>query len=291
MTAYRRQKASLATYTSTAKKNIVGDVFDGLATFWRRRWLLRYFIRRQVTRNYKRSYLGIAWAVLGPLIWVFFLTLIFSEALGLRFKEVTGDTALNFGLYLFCGLIPFMAYSEALNKGLSVIRTNGGLVQKVVFPTELLPFTNAIASLVDKLFGVVALVVVLLILEGRLHWTLVLLPLIIVLQLLFTLGLTYLMAVIGTVVPDMSEVMRPLIRGTFFVTPILWPPERLPPDLRWVGDYNPLAYLVNSYRNLILEGTLPGGMATLYFTLFSAALFVAGFTMFIRFKPRFADYL
>jgi ABC-type polysaccharide/polyol phosphate export permease len=184
-----------------------------------------------------------------------------------------------------------MAYSEALNKGLNTIRSNGGLVQKVVFPTELLPFTNAIASLVDKLFGVGALMVALLIIEGRVHWTVALLPLVIVLQLLFTLGLTYLMAVIGTVVPDMSEVMRPVIRGTFFVTPILWPTERLPPDLRWVSDYNPLAYLVDSYRNLILEGTLPGGMATLYFTLFSAVLFIAGFALFMWFKPRFADYL
>lgn len=281
----------MATYTSGAKKSIVGEVFDGLATFWRRRWLLRYFVHRQVTRSYKRSYLGIGWAVLGPLIWVFFLTLIFSEALGLRFKEVTGDSALNFGLFLYCGLLPFMAYSEALNKGLNTIRSNGGLVQKVVFPTELLPFTNAVASLVDKLFGAGALVAALLIIEGRLHWTIALLPLVIVLQLLFTLGLTYLMAVLGTVVPDMSEVMRPVIRGTFFVTPILWPPDTLPPNLRWVADYNPLAYLVESYRNLILEGTLPGGMATLYFTLFSAVLFIAGFAMFMWFKPRFADYL
>jgi ABC-2 type transport system permease protein len=279
------------TYTSGAKKGIVGGVFDGLATFWHRRWLLRYFVHRQVTRSYKRSYLGIGWAVLGPLIWVFFLTLIFSEALGLRFREVTGDSALNFGLFFYCGLLPFMAFSEALTKGLNTIRTNAGLVQKVVFPTELLPFTNTVASLVDKLFGVVALAVALLIIEGRINWTIVLLPLIIVLQLLFTLGLTYLMAVLGTIVPDMSEVMRPVIRGTFFVTPILWPTDRLPPNLRWLVDYNPLAYLVEAYRNLILDGTIPGGTATLYFTLFSLALFALGFAIFMQFKPRFADHL
>ena len=229
--------------------------------------------------------------MLGPLIWVFFLTLIFSEVVGLRFREVTGDSSLNFGLYLYCGLLPFMAFSEALNKGLNTIRTNGGLVQKVVFPTELLPFTNAVASLVDKLFGIGVLVVLLVVLEGRLHWTVVLLPLVIVLQLVFTLGLTYLMAVVGTVVPDMSEVMRPIIRGMFFITPILWPPDMLPPNLRWLTDYNPLAYLVEGYRNLILDGTFPGGLATVYFTLFSLALFVFGFALFMWFKPRFADYL
>jgi ABC-2 type transport system permease protein len=281
----------LATYTFNGKKSFTGEFLDGLATFYRKRWLLRYFISRQITRSYKRSYLGLAWALLGPLLWVFFLTLVFSEVIGLRFKVVESDPTLNFGLFLYCGLLPFMAFSEALNKGLNSIRSNSGLVQKVVFPVELLPFTNAVASLIDKVFGIGALVVIVFVLEHRLHWQVLLLPLIMVVQLLFTLGLTYMMAVLGTYVPDMGEVMRPFIRGTFFITPILWPPERLPENLRWIEDYNPLAYLVRAYRDMILEGTLPGGLATLYFSLFSVALFVVGFALFIRLKHGFADQL
>jgi ABC-type polysaccharide/polyol phosphate export permease len=281
----------LATYTYKGKKTFAGEFFDSLATFYRKRWLLRYFVRRQVTRSYKRSYLGLAWAILGPLIWVFFLTLIFSEVVGLKARELVEDPALNFGLFLYCGLLPFMAYSEALSKGLSVIRSNAGLVQKVVFPLELLPFTNAVASLADKLFGIGALIVVVFVVQHRLHWEVLLLPLIIVLQLLFTLGLTYMMAVIGTYLPDMGEVLRPVIRGTFFITPILWPPETLPENLRWIENYNPLAYLVGAYRDMILWGELPGGLATLYFSLFSAALFLVGFALFVRFKSGFADHV
>ena len=199
----------MATYTFNGKKTFAGEFFDSLAAFYRKRWLLRYFVRRQITRSYKRSYLGLAWAILGPLIWVFFLTLIFSKVLGFRFREVEGDPTLNFGLFLYCGLLPFMAYSDALSEGLSVITSNAGLVQKVVFPLEMLPFTNAVASLADKIFGVGALVLIVFIVQHRLHWQVLLLPLIIVLQLLFVLGLTYMMAVIGTYVPDMGEVLRP----------------------------------------------------------------------------------
>jgi ABC-type polysaccharide/polyol phosphate export permease len=112
-----------------------------------------------------------------------------------------------------------------------------------------------------------------------------------VVQLLFVLGLTYLMAVIGTYVPDMGEILRPVIRGMFFITPILWPPDRLPENLRWIQDYNPLAYLVDAYRGMILEGTLPGGLATLYFSVFSIALFFVGFALFVRFKSGFADHI
>ena len=281
----------MTTYSYKGKKNFAGEVLDSLATFYRKRWLLKYFVQRQVTRSYKRSYLGLAWTILGPLIWVFFLTIIFSKVVGLRFRVVESDPTLNFGLFLYCGLLPFMAFSEALNKGLNSIRSNSGLVQKVVFPVELLPFTNAVASLIDKLFGVGALLFIVFVLEHRLHWQVLLLPLIMVVQLLFILGLTYMMAVIGTYVPDMGEVMRPFIRGTFFITPILWPPERLPENLRWIEDYNPLSYLVEAYRGMILEGTLPGGLATLYFSLFSVALFVVGFALFIRLKHGFADQL
>ena len=184
-----------------------------------------------------------------------------------------------------------MAFSEALTKGLNSITSNAGLVQKVVFPLELLPFTNAVASLVDKFFGVGALVFIVFVLQHMLHWQVLLLPLIIVLQLLFTLGLTYIMAVVGTYVPDMGEILRPVIRGTFFITPILWPPEALPENLQFINDYNPLAYLVGAYRSMILEGTLPGGLATLYFSLFSVALFLASFALFVKVKPGFADQL
>jgi ABC-type polysaccharide/polyol phosphate export permease len=279
----------LATYTSSAKKSSAGAFFDALATFWHRRWLLKYFIQRQVTRSYRRSYLGFAWAILGPLVWVFFLTLIFSEVVGLRFREVEEDPNLNFGLFLYCGLLPFLTFSEALNKGINSIKGNAGLVQKVLFPLELLPFTNAIASMIDKFFGIGALLIVLLVFGQPLYWTTLVLPFIVVLQVIFVLGLTYIMAVLGTYLPDVAEIMRPIIRGMFFFTPIIWTPERLPERLRWVVDYNPLAYLVKSYRDVILLGELPGAQATLYFTLFSVALFVAAFWLFVRLKPRFAD--
>ena len=281
----------MTTYTSNDRKSLAAAFFEALGTFYHRRWLLRYFVHRQITRAYKRSYLGFVWAILGPLVWVFFLSLIFSHAFGLRDRVVDGDPTLNFGLFLYCGLLPFLAFSEALNKGLNSIRGSSGLVQKIVFPLELLPFTNAIASLVDKFFGLGALLIMLLLFGRALHWTLLFLPVIVVLQLLFILGLTYLMAVLGTFLPDVGEITRPIIRGMFFVTPILWPPDRLPESLSWIEDYNPLAYLVEAYRRLILDGALPGGLATLYFTLFSVALFVVGFALFVRLKPKFADQL
>jgi ABC-2 type transport system permease protein len=270
---------------------LLGTALGSLATLYDKRWLITYLAQREWARSYQGSHLGLAWAILSPLIMVAMLTVVFSEVLGIRFREVTGDSALNFGLYLYCGLLPFMVYAQALNKGTSVIRRNSNLVQGVIFPVEILPMTTIISSLIQSLFGVGALMIIIVVLEGRLHLTALLLPLIMVPQLVFTLGLCYLVATLGTYVPDIRETLRAFVRATFFITPILWPTGRVPEDWAFLVDYNPLAYLVESYRSLILDGELPGLEGTIYFSLFALALFVVGFVVYNRFKHNFADLL
>ncbi len=262
-----------------------------MAAFYDRRLLIKYLTQRQMSRQYRGSHLGWLWAFLSPLMMVAMLTLIFSEMLGIRFREVTGNSTLNFGLYLYCGLVPFQAYSQALTQGVNVIRRNSNLVQGVLFPLEILPVTTVIASFIQSTIGVGTLVVVLVVFEQQLHLTVLLLPLVVVPQLLFTLGLCYLMAVAGTFVPDVRETLRIIVRGTFFITPILYPTGRVPEDWKFLVDYNPLAFLVEAYRNLILDGMLPFGFKAIYFCLVAVSLFVVGLALFNRVKHNFGDQL
>jgi ABC-2 type transport system permease protein len=281
----------LSAKAPSVKPGSRGALLGSLATFYDRRWLIKYLVQRQMASSYRGSYLGLVWAFLSPLIMVALFTVVFSEVLGFRFRELTGDSTLNFGLYLYCGLLPFLAFQQALNQGVNIVRRNSELVERVVFPLEILPLSTVITSLIQNFFGVPALVLVLVLLEQRLEWTLVLLPLVLVLQVLFTLGLSYLMAVAGTFVPDIRETLRGVVRISFFVTPIIWPVERVPENLRFLVDYNPLAFLVEAYRDLILEGELPGRMETIYFSLFAVALFAVGLVVFNQVKHKFADML
>lgn len=281
----------MSTKAPSVKPGSLGAILGSLATFYERRWLIKYLVQRQMASSYRGSYLGLVWAFLSPLIMVALFTIIFSEVLGLRFREITGDSTLNFGLYLYCGLLPFLAFQQALNQGVNVIRRNSDLVERVVFPLEILPLTTVVTSLIQNFFGVPALMLVLVLLEQRLEWTVILLPLIMALQLLFTLGLGYLMAVAGTYLPDIRETLRGVVRAMFFITPIIWPADRVPENLRFVVDYNPLAFLVEAYRNLILDGKLPGSTTAIYFSLVALTLFVVGFVTFNRVKHKFADLL
>ncbi len=276
---------------SSAKPGSLETVLGSLATFYKRRWLIKYLVQRQMASNYRGSYLGLVWTFLSPLIMVILFTIIFSEVLGLRFRELAGDSSLNYGLYMYCGLLPFLAFQGALNQGVNIIRRNSDLVERVVFPLEILPMSASLTSLIQNFLGVPALMLVLLVLEQRLEWTVFMLPLIMVPQLLFTLGLAYLVAVAGTYVPDVRETLRGVVRATFFVTPIIWPPEKAPESLRFLVDYNPLAFLVEAYRGLILSGELSGVASTIYFSLFAVALFAVGLVAFNRAKHNFVDML
>ena len=281
----------MSTRAAGAKSPLGSPILGSLATLYDRRFLIKYMAQRQASSSHQGSYLGFAWMFLSPLLQVALLTLIFSEMLGIRFKEVAGDSSLNFGLFLYCGLVPFIAYSDALTKGVNVIRRNSNLVQGVLFPVEILPVTTVFATLLQNIVGIGVLMAVLAALEQQVHLTALLLPLVFVPQLLFTLGLCYLMAVAGTFVPDVRETLKIVVRATFFMTPILFPAGRVPEKYSFLVDYNPLAALVNAYRSLILEGKLPSGSDALYFSLVALALFTVGFVVFNRTKHKFADLL
>jgi ABC-2 type transport system permease protein len=278
-----------ATYTEPKSSSAV---FGALATLYDQRWLATYFIRRQLARNYRASFLGSTWMVLVPLFLVVLYTIIFSEIIGVRFTGPnTGNSTLNFGLYVYCGLIPYLAFSDAVIRSVTSILNNATLVANVVFPIEILPLSATVTAFITNTVGLGALIVIMVVLEQQLYWTLLLLPLIMGLQFLFTLGLSYLVAVFGTYVPDLREILATVIRTLLFATPIMWPAERVPEHLRFVVDYNPLAYLVGAYRDLVLEGRLPAATETLWFGLLAGSLAVIGFFVFVRLKPQFADLM
>lgn len=275
--------------TSSAK-GFAGRLRESLSAFYQNRWLATYMVQRQISQGTRGSFLGFAWAFLTPLLMVFLYTMIFSEMIGLRFRDV--DSVTNFGLYLFCGLIPFLAYGDAVNQAVGSIRSNSALVQKMMFPAEILPFTPVVAALVSQFFSLTALIPLTLIWGNQIPWTIILLPLLFIPQLMFMLGLGYLFAVIGTYLPDIKESLRAIVRASFFATPIIWPPQRAyEAGLGFLVEYNPLAILVEGYRNLILDGVLPGMGSMLGFTAFSAILFVLSFLLFTKVKKNFGDMI
>jgi lipopolysaccharide transport system permease protein len=263
---------------------------------WRPLWelprrldLIFQLTRREVAARYKGSVLGILWAVLTPVVTIATFTLIFAGIFGARFGAM--GSGWEFALYLFCGVLPWTAFSEAVQLSSQKIVSQANLVKRVVFPLEILPVAQSLASLANQLFGTVALLVAALVIQRTLHPTALWLPVLLAPQLLATLGAAWLVASLGVFLRDIVQGIALLLMVWMYLTPIIYPESMVPEHFRPLINANPFTHLVRSYRNVMLEGAQPdwGGLA--YFTGFALILFLFGYWWFARTRKNFADVI
>lgn len=265
--------------------------------FWRpalnlireHRGLIHSMVQRDLTSRYKGSLIGLMWTVITPAVMITIYTVIFSGIFGAKFGAEGGH--LRFAAYLFCGMLPWIAISDGIQRSTTVLTDNVNLVRRVVFPLEVLPANLALSALVQQLLGTIVLLLVALLMQRTLHPTVLLIPVLLVPQLLMTLGISWLMASLGVFIRDMTHVNQLMLQMLMYLTPILYPENLIPAGYRWLVDLNPLAPLIRSYRFILLEGRMPDWRGLSFTFLFAIACFGIGYWWFERTKKAFADVL
>lgn len=251
--------------------------------------LIKSLVRRELTNRYKGSLGGLAWSIITPAVMIGIFTLIFSGIFQAQFGSTGGH--FNFAVYLFCGLLPWIAFSEGIQRATTVLTENVNLIKRVVFPVEALPVNVALAALLQQLVGTAVLLVAVFVLERTVHTTALLLPVLILPQLIATLGLAWLMASLGVFLRDVAQFIQLFLTAWMYLTPIFYPEERIPAGYRWLVDFNPMAPLIRSYRRILLEGQMPDWRGMALTTVFAFVCFVVGYWWFERTKKAFADVI
>lgn len=251
--------------------------------------LIWSFTKREVIGKYRGSVFGVLWSFLNPLFLLIIYTIVFSLIFKVKFGN--SDSPSLYGLYLFSGLIPWMAFSETLTKSTVVIRGNANLVKKTVFPLEIFSVVDTLAGLIHSLFGMAIILCGIVIMKDQpLHSTIFLLPVIMIPQLLLTLGLGWFLSSVAVFFRDVSELVRIILRGFMFLTPIMYPLERVPMRLRYYIALNPMTSIVEGYRDVMLRGEWPNWDIGLV-VIFGLSLSILGFIWFMKTKKAFADVI
>jgi lipopolysaccharide transport system permease protein len=263
---------------------------------WRPLWelprrfdLVSSLARREVAARYKGSVLGILWAIVTPVVTIATFTLIFAGIFGAQFGA--SGSGWEFALYLFCGVLPWTAFQEAVQLSSQKIVSQANLVKRVVFPLEILPVAQALASLANQLFGTIALLVGAIIIQRTLHPTVLWLPVLIIPQLLVTFGAAWLVASLGVFLRDMVQGVALLLMVWMYLTPIIYPESIVPERFRPYINANPFTPLIRSYRNIMLEGRAPDWRGLAYFTGFALIVFIFGYWWFAKTRKNFADVI
>lgn len=264
-------------------------VWEPLWELPRRSELILSLARRELVTRYKGSVLGIIWAVLTPVIMIAIFTFIFAGIFGARFGA--SNSPWDYALYLFCGLLPWTMFQETLTLSATTIVSHANLVKRVVFPLETLPIAQALAALGNQIFGTLALLIASAAIRHELHATVLLLPVLLIPQLLATLGGAWLIASLGVFLRDIVQGITLLLMGWMYLTPIIYPESIVPARYRPYVELNPFTPLIRSYRRVLIEGAAPDWTGLAYFTAFALSCFVFGYWWFAKTRKNFADVI
>jgi len=182
-------------------------------------------------------------------------------------------------------------FQETVQQSANTIVAHANLVKRVVFPLETLPVAQALSSLGNQLFATVALLVAAAVIQQQLHLTALWFPVLVIPQLIFTLGAAWLVASLGVFLRDMAQGITLLLMAWMYLTPIIYPESKVPERFRLLINLNPFTALVRSYRRVFLEGTAPDWPGLAYFTAFALVSFLAGYWWFARTRKNFADVI
>ncbi|MGD0132031.1 MAG: ABC transporter permease [Bryobacteraceae bacterium] len=252
--------------------------------------LIRSMARRDILARYRGSFGDFFWTILNPLLLMATYFFVFGIVLQNRYGADQSRT--GFALYFIAGMLPWLAFSEPVGRAASVILEHRNFVKKLVFPLDTLPVNHVLAGLVTELFGAGVFIAALLIIRHAVPAAVLWLPVLLVPQLLFTLGLCWFLAALGVYMRDLGQIMALVLTIWFFITPICYQEStNLSPAVLAVMRQNPLYTLVRGYRAVFLEGHAPELLPLVKLWVIALALFFLGHVWFYRLRRSFADVI
>lgn len=286
----------IALARSVARRKAIRGIGRGftlpMRAIWRNRSLIRTLVRRDVLSRYTGSFGGAFWAVLNPLMLMFTYFFVFGLVLKTPFGNDTSRGA--YAVYFLAGMLPWLAFSEAVGRAPFVLVEHRGFIRKLVFPVETLPVNLVASGLVTEFFGILLFAAALLLLRGRIPATVIYLPALIVPQILLTAGICWFLAALGVFVRDLAQINGYLLTIWFFLTPICYAETNwstLPGAAHAVLTKNPIYVLVRGYRSILLESKAPAWSSLGWLFAFSVAVFLLGHAWFYKLRKSFADLI
>lgn len=266
------------------------SMIEMIASVLRHRNLIMQMIKREVIGRYRGSVLGIAWSFFNPLIMLAVYTVVFSTVFQAKWG-VGSESKTEFALVLFIGMIVHSILAESMNNSPSLMLRNINYVKKVVFPLEILPLIIAGSTLFHAFISILVWVLFYIVVSHSLQWTIVFLPIVLFPLVLFSVGISWVFASLGVYIRDIGQMTGVLTTVLLFMSPIFYPASRLPEPYQTIIYLNPLTFVIEQARDVLMWGNTPDWHGTIIAYIVSFFVAWLGFVWFQKTRQGFADVL
>lgn len=264
-------------------------MIEMLLAIWRYRHFIVSSIKNDLRSRFSRSKLGAAWMILQPLAQVAIYALILSRVLATKLPGT--DNRYAYVIYLMAGMTAWSLFSELLSRSVNMFVENGGLMKKIMFPRVCLPLIVAGSALINNILLLAAAIGVFLLIGHMFTLAYLWLPLLFLVNVVFTLGLGLLLGVINVFVRDVAQVMVVILQLWFWLTPVVYMPTIVPDGLKVFLQFNPMYHIVVSFQNIMLYGRGPDVAGLMGVGAFGFAMLGLSLMMFRRAAPEMVDVL
>lgn len=246
------------------------------------RELLKSNVKKEIRGKYKGSILGILWSFINPLLQTIVYTIVFSL--------IMPNTMDNYLIFVITGIIPWNFFTTVISQGTNTILVNGGIVKKVYFPREILPISITTSGLVNFFISCVIIMAFVVGSGIGLTWLVILVPLIALVQYIFTLGIIFILSAVDVYIRDTEYIVNFILNMAFYATPVLYPTNTFK-NYEWILNLNPLTHIFNAYRSVFYSQQLPDFQALGIIAILSVVLCFVGYRIFKRLERGFAEEL
>lgn len=254
-----------------------------------KRGLLYQLVRRDFEQRFVGSVIGWIWGLIHPIVLLVSWWFVFQVCMGqtLPATEVTQ----NYPLFLFAGMLPWLLFSETVQRSASSVLEQASLITKTVFPAEMIPISVFLSTLVSHLMGLALMIGAAAVILNQISIFVILLPVYMLVIGLFAVGLGWIVASVNVFLRDTAQIISVILTFWFWLTPILITEQKFPSWARFVLTVNPLFYAVRSYRTLLLSSRAPALRDLAIAAAYGCGAFVVGGLFFRQMKRGFADVL
>jgi lipopolysaccharide transport system permease protein len=235
--------------------------------------------------------MGVMWSFFNPLCLLAIYTFVFSVVFKARWGVELHDSKSKFAIMLFAGMIVHSLFAETLNRAPGLILNNVSYVKKIVFPLEILPVVAIGAAIFHSFISMLVLLVAFILINGFMQWTIIFLPLVLVPIVVLTLGIAWGLASLGVFLRDVAQPIGMIMTILLFASPVFYPLSALPESMKLWIMLNPLTFIIEQARAVIILGQLPDWTGLSLYSLASLAIGWGGYFWFQKTRKGFANVL